>query len=903
MRRLKGKKKQQLKNVGTATALTITLVTSNVPTLVHAIELESEVNTVTSSVEKEDINQEVDVQGQEATLQEQEIDVKEQEATLQEKEIDVEERERPLQEQHVEVQEEEVAVQETDKQSRVDELDLNNWEYKEYSATIILDKYNGTDTDIVIPGEINGKQVKLGSAACFSNIKSTMTSLRFEEYNGKKVQTPTTLTEAFRDYTALESVDLSGLDTSEVDNMSYMFKDCSNLINVKFGDTFSTSKTTNMNSMFEGCSSLTSLDLSSFNTERVTGMMSLFKGCSSLTSLNLSSFNTEQVTNMSHMFRDCSNLTSIKFGDTFSTSNVTDMNSMFGGCSSLTSLNLSSFNTEQVNNMSYMFDGCNLLTSLDLSGFNTSKVTNMRFMFNSCNSLTSLNLNDFNTEQVTNMDNMFRGCSSLTSLDLMNFNTEKVTSMTNLFIGCSSLTSINFGDNFTTSQVIMMNNMFKDCSSLTNLDLSKFDTSKAVNISYMFSDSGVERLDLSSFDTSNVTNMKGMFRNTESLKDINFGDKFITSKVTDMSYMFCNSKVDNLELSGFDTSQVINMKAMFTGLDNINVLDLSSFKLDNVTENNMKYMFANNVEVEADGTIIENSSSATAKELLVVSKESKLINYDYMGDFCLPVGPTLEANGGEFENGEKVYSAFKTNVVESLDEAAIDKMINDALAVAPKPIRDGYKFISWEIKQTTTKDKTSILDKLNAVYSAKWSRNDGSSSGGTSSDGSSSGGSSSDGSSSGGSSSGGSSSSGSSSDGSSSGGSSSGGSSSGGSSSGGSSSGGSSSSGSSSGGSNLGGSSLGGSNSDESITPPEGNSGNQDEIITSPEEDTVNPDGSVVVPDIYGNQGESNETDSTVKPNGDHESPKTGDTGVVGYIGLGLTSMLGLFINNRKKKK
>ena len=781
----------------------------------------------------------------------------------------------------------------------MDNLDLNNWEYNEYSSTIILNKYNGIDTDIVIPGEINGKQVKLGNVACFSNIKSTMTSLTFEEYNGKKVQTPDTLKEAFRNYTALKSVDLSGLDTSQVNNMSYMFRDCSNLINIKFGDTFSTYKTTNMNSMFEGCSSLTSLDLSSFNTEQVTGMMSVFKGCSSLTSLDLSSFNTGQVTNMSHMFRDCSNLTSIKFGDTFSTSNATDMNSMFRGCSSLTSLNLSSFNTEQVTNMSYMFDGCNSLTSVDLSGFNTSKVTNMRFMFNSCNSLTSLNLNDFNTEQVTNMDNMFRGCSSVTNFDLMSFNTEKVTSMTNLFIGCSNLTSINFGDNFNTSQVIMMNNMFKDCSSLTNLDLSKFDTSKVANMSYMFSDSGVERLELSSFDTSNVTNMQGMFRNTENLKDINFSDKFITSKVTDMSYMFCNSKVDNLDLSSFDTSQVINMKAMFTGLDNINVLDLSSFNLDNVTEDNMKYMFANNIKVEADGTIIENSSSAIAKELLVLSKDSKLINYDYMGDFCLPVGSRLDANGGQFENGEKVYSAFKTNVVESLDESAIDKIINDALAAAPKPIRDGYKFISWEIKQTTTRDKTSILDKLNAVYYAKWSRNAGSSSGGSNSDESNSDGSNSGGSNSGGSNpggsnsdesnSGGSSSGGSNSGGSNSGGSSSGGSNSGGSSSGGSNSGGSNSGGSNPGGSNSGGSGSGGSNSDESITPPEGNAGNQD--------------GSIVVPDVDGNQGSSNETDSTVKANGDNESPKTGDTGVLGYIGLGLTSMLGLFINNRKKKK
>ena len=31
-------------------------------------------------------------------------------------------------------------------------------------------------------------------------------------------------------------------------------------------------------------------------------------------------------------------------------------------------------------------------------------------------------------------------------------------------------------------------------------------------------------------------------------------------------------------------------------------------------------------------------------------------------------------------------------------------------------------------------------------------------------------------------------------------------------------------------------------------------------------------------------------------------NPQTGDAGVVGYIGLGLASLLGLFVNNRKKK-
>ena len=45
-----------------------------------------------------------------------------------------------------------------------------------------------------------------------------------------------------------------------------------------------TSQVTDMSFMFRGCSSLISLDLSSFNTSEVTSMESMFRGCSSLLS-------------------------------------------------------------------------------------------------------------------------------------------------------------------------------------------------------------------------------------------------------------------------------------------------------------------------------------------------------------------------------------------------------------------------------------------------------------------------------------------------------------------------------------------------------------------------------------------------------------------------------------------
>ena len=210
----------------------------------------------------------------------------------------------------------------------------------------------------------------------------------------------------------IESLDLSGLDTSNATTMFDMFLGCSNLTNLDLSN-FDTSNVTDMQSMFSGCSNLTNLDLSNFDTSNVTDMQSMFFSCNSLTSLDLSNFNTSKVTVMTRMFYKCGSLTNLDLSS-FDTSNVTNMSSMFWGCSNLTNLDLSSFDTSNVTNMSSMFWGCSNLTNLDLSNFNTSKVTVITNMFRGCSKLISLDIRNFDFSNVTSYSNMFYGISTTT---------------------------------------------------------------------------------------------------------------------------------------------------------------------------------------------------------------------------------------------------------------------------------------------------------------------------------------------------------------------------------------------------------------------------------------------------------------------------------------------------------
>ena len=69
--------------------------------------------------------------------------------------------------------------------------------------------------------------------------------------------------------------------------MNRLFSGCSKLKEIKGINIFNTSKVNNMSFMFSDCSSLVSIDLSSFNTSNVNDMNCMFFKCSLLKKENI----------------------------------------------------------------------------------------------------------------------------------------------------------------------------------------------------------------------------------------------------------------------------------------------------------------------------------------------------------------------------------------------------------------------------------------------------------------------------------------------------------------------------------------------------------------------------------------------------------------------------------------
>lgn len=187
--------------------------------------------------------------------------------------------------------------------------------------------------------------------------------------------------------------------------------------------------------MFQNCAYLRTVDVSGLDVSQVTDMSGMF--CmfaripvvsddglvhgtrfvsGSLQNLDVSGFDTSRVTSMRNMFAYSSSSESFVLDVSgFDTGRVQDMSGMFFGCAGLASLDVSGFDTGRVEDMSRMFSGCENLTSLDVSGFDTGRVENIDSMFSACSGLQYLDLSSFDLRTLgsTESQNFLKGCTGL----------------------------------------------------------------------------------------------------------------------------------------------------------------------------------------------------------------------------------------------------------------------------------------------------------------------------------------------------------------------------------------------------------------------------------------------------------------------------------------------------------
>ncbi len=376
----------------------------------------------------------------------------------------------------------------------------------------------------------------------------------------------------FRNLLALRYIsNLDKLDTSAAEDMTYMFGSyISNADSVYFAlekldlSSFNTENVKNMSNMFRNLRKVKSIDLSSFNTSNVESFRCTFYYMTGLESLDLSNFDFSSDTSLCYTFYYMESLKSIKFPEEVNCQNVENMRYCFYNCASIENLDMTKFkNTANCNDMGYMFEYCGRLKEIDLTTFDFDMDTSMSYMFAYDSSLTSIRFADYvDCSNVQTMNYMYRS-TQFSEYDLTCFkNIGALTGCKYMFAYCPYFTKVTFDRDADFSALVAPHDFLYHSSDGLKVDLNGMDVSTMTTLTYMFSGFWGDELDLTKWDTSNVVVMSYLFYNCKNCGTFRFGNNFVGTSCTGSTTCFFAGTTNKPTGDGALTQTGINKGAI-----------------------------------------------------------------------------------------------------------------------------------------------------------------------------------------------------------------------------------------------------------------------------------------------------------------------------------------------------
>ena len=415
------------------------------------------------------------------------------------------------------------------------------------------------------------------------------------------------------------------------------FQSCNNLTEIQHLDYLNTSEVTDMSIMFRYCYRLTSVDLRSFDVTNVTDMRGMFEECQALKTIYCGGNWSATTANSERMFRG--SMAIVGGNGTTYDSDHTDASyarldepgvrgyfalepgpevyAVYNAATTTMTLYYDNRCEENGGSTAWWNDlPTEDITTVTLDeSMQDARPTSTRLWFQSCPNLTEIQHLDYlNTSEVTDMAYMFRYCYVLTSVDLRSFDVTNVTDMYGMFQECSALKTIYCGGNWSATTADTRN-MFEGCMALVGGNGTTYDPDHT-DASYARLDEpgtpGYFALDVApeiyaiyedatgiltlyfnkqreeqggipqerwnelpneevltvvldeSMKNARPRSTSGWFYYFTRLREIQHLDYLNTSEVTDMSIMFRNcERITTLDLRSFDITKVTSMRLMF----------------------------------------------------------------------------------------------------------------------------------------------------------------------------------------------------------------------------------------------------------------------------------------------------------------------------------------------------
>lgn len=396
--------------------------------------------------------------------------------------------------------------------------------------------------------------------------------------------TPTYTNVWFADMISLESVELSKLNTSRCVSMLDTFFRNSALTSLDLSN-WDVSNVHNFGCMFQACYSLRAINLQSWKAHpEKSGMFGMFFDCSSLESIDLSGFDLSNTISANKMFGRCFNLSKISFSSKWKWLVFDDGE----GTNSL----LPSPSTEYIDGADgkwYSITTGNGYAPADIPvGKADTYVASRKLLskvafavysaddssldfYKRSRYLMPVSGSTFNGKNATEVypdiedynfsirDDRADGNAPWWShrtdiLSVKIIDSIKPKNMTGWFYWFVNVTSIDLGS-IDTSETTSLFGTFDRCFKLQMLDVSMMDTSKVTRMDCaFFGDGELTELDLSGWNFSNVYDFNRMFIDCKKLRVISMpsSPKFSSSNRFAYTFMRCNAL--NLDCSEWNVS-------------------------------------------------------------------------------------------------------------------------------------------------------------------------------------------------------------------------------------------------------------------------------------------------------------------------------------------------------------
>ncbi len=581
------------------------------------------------------------------------------------------------------------------------------YEYYNYSLdknakTISLKSSNGLPNEsATVPGSvtIDGAIYSVildnssnASSSIWEADKDKLTSLTIQ----KGVKAAAGCRYLFYNLNKLKTLDVSGLDTSAMTNMSYMFS---------------------------GCSKLTYLDLSNFNTEKVTTMIYMFNNCSDLIYIDLSNFNTKKTEEMDYMF-----------GGSFGSRMLQDLDlrsfylnhgkSTFSGfLNEATIVNLYLPKDNCIKN--YDMSGMSKLARIYFEGtetqwkeLNNTYSSTVKVVYNYTHKDTPSEpqvsnpnktkwYEDYNYYLDTKnykliiMSSKGNGITSAVipaytligektyQTVLNNYYARKNPALSLWANDISSLKEIKIADGVEVVDECRGLFRFKSQKTLTTLSIGAIDTSDVVNMDYMFANISVKNLDIRNLDMSNA-NTSNIFTNSSITKlylPENAMKGYVLSGVSGLTNIYyvkdetkwnaLGNTIGSIPITYNYTGSSSEPTTVTVSFDGNGGAVSTSHKTINAGEVYGELPTPTRTNYTFDGWFTSASGGTKIEETTKLISDTAHTLYAHWTKEVVKATITLNANGG---------SVSPTSV-----EVIVDEMYENL----PAPTRSGYTFAGW----------------------------------------------------------------------------------------------------------------------------------------------------------------------------------------------------------------